>query len=711
MSSPAGPPVPPRRPERRVHHGRTFDDPYAWMRDTESQEFLAHLGAENAWTQSRLAHLEPLRDQLFGDIVARTQETDLSVPTFVRHLGGRAYWYFTRTYEGREYGLVCRAPATDDRDVPAVAGDERLPAEECLLDVNDLAEGAEFLSLGVTEVSPGGGLLAFSTDIDGDETYALRFKDLATGEILPTVLDGVSGGGVWLTDDDFCYLRHDDAWRPFQVWRHRLSTGSDTMIVQEDDERFWLGLDGSRDWRFVLIASGSKTTSECALLDAHSPDADARIVAPRREGVEYDVEIAPDRLFVVHNDGAIDFALAEAPLDATSHADWITVWPGEPGVRLLGVSAYEAMLVASLRRDGDTVLRLVPRDGDLLRWETGTELGAALTTLEEDPAAVTNPSRLRLVEESFLDPRTVVELDPGTGQRHVLKRRVVRDHTVQGPYDPALYLAERLWATADDGARIPISVVRRRDLPLDGNAPCLLYGYGAYEISLAPAFSVSRLSLLDRGFVVATAHVRGGGELGRRWYEEGKLFAKRTTFTDFIACARHLVDSGHTSPERLVAEGGSAGGLLAGAVANLAPELFAGIHADVPFVDALTVMLDPDLPLTVTEWDEWGDPLHDADAYDYLQGYTPYENVVPDRHPRILATSSLHDTRVEVTEPAKWIAALRHADGPEAATRILLHVELAAGHGGVSGRRSSWRQAAFELAWIVDAAGAAGIPR
>ncbi|HBY24075.1 MAG: S9 family peptidase [Propionibacteriaceae bacterium] len=705
MSSLAGPPRAPRRPETRLIHERRFVDPYAWMRDTDSPELIAYLQAENAWTDEALASLEPLRQELFDDLVARTQETDLSVPELLQHTDGRAFWYFSRTYEGREYPLSCRVPAFDEVTIPDAT--EVLPDELTLLDGNVMAEGHDFFALGVGEISPTGHLLAYSVDIAGDEEYDLRFTNVETGFEYPEVISGVAAGGAWLTDDAFCYVRTDEAWRPFQVWRHLLGTDptTDELLYEEADARFWLALDGSRDWRWMLIAAGSKTTSEWRILDATVADAQPRIIAERRDGIEYDVDVATDRLFIVHNDGAEDFALAEAPLDAVSPEQWRPIFAGERGVRLLGVSGYDTALVASLRRGGDVIVRITPRTpGATVAWEVGHELGEPLSTTEEDPANGPAPARLRLIEESMVHPRRLVEYDLATGARRVLKTRVVRDHPIHGPYDPDAYRVERLWARAEDGVMVPLTVVRRQDVPLDGTAPCLLYGYGAYEISIGPTFGVARLSLLDRGFVFAVAHVRGGGELGRHWYLGGKLFAKRTTFTDFIASAQHLVEQGYTSADRLIAEGGSAGGLLVGAVANLAPDLFAGILADVPFVDPLTTILNPELPLTVTEWEEWGDPLHHADVYDYMASYSPYENVAARRYPAILATTSLNDTRVEVTEPAKWVSALREVALDQDERPILLKTEMVAGHGGVSGRRASWKQASFETAWIIDRA-------
>jgi oligopeptidase B len=698
---PSHPPVAPRRSSLRVHHGDTFDDPYAWMRDKSDPELLAYLAAENEWTEAATAHLAGLREEVFTDISVRTKQTDLSVPEFARHPGLGEFWYYARTTEGLDYPSLHRCPATDRDSLPDPA--TGVPdGEELLLDAQALAAGTEFFALGCFEVSPDGRLAAWSVDTTGDERYHLRFKNLLTGELLADEVAEVAAGGCWAGNGAFCYLTVDDAWRPDRVWRHRLGDqGSDELLYTETDERFWLGVDGSRDHRWLLVAAASKTSTEVWLLDTTDPDARLRSVAPRRDGVEYDVDVANDRLFIVHNDGAPDFALAEAPLDATSPEQWRESRPGEPGVRLLGVTAYDRALVVSLRREGlqEVALRFRDSAGD-----PGPEVPIAfdepLHHVDADDGDEPDTDRIRLHYQSMITPDRVLEYSLADGSRKLLRQRPVLDHPQHGPYRPEDYVQRREWATAPDGTRVPISLVYRADTPLDGTAGCLLYGYGAYELTVPPSFSIARLSLLDRGYLYAVAHVRGGGELGRAWYDDGKLAAKEHTFTDFVACARHLVSSGYTTTERLAAEGGSAGGLLVGAAMNLAPDAFAAVHAAVPFVDALTTVLDPDLPLTISEWEEWGDPLHEPDAYRRMRSWSPYENVRHTEYPALLVTASLNDTRVEVTEPAKWVARLRHDSG--SSRPILLRTELSAGHGGASGRYHAWRDAAFELAWLID---------
>jgi oligopeptidase B len=448
---------------------------------------------------------------------------------------------------------------------------------------------------------------------------------------------------------------------------------------------------------------GSKLTSEVWLLDAAAPLGEPRVVAARRHGVEYDVEPAGDRLLIVHNANHPDFELAQAPLGATSHSQWSPLGDTVAGERLLGVEAFVSHAVLSLRRDGLTALRVLPRD------QSASGFGPADDLVFDEPlysvATGNNPeyetSAVQVVFESMVTPKTISDYDLVTGEYTLLKAQ-----PVLGGYDPEDYEQRREWATTPDGTLVPISLVHRRDVTADGTAPGLLYGYGAYEICTDPYFSVARLSLLDRGFVYAIAHVRGGGEMGRQWYDSGKMEHKTNTFTDFVACADHLVSSGWVAPDRLVAEGGSAGGLLIGAVANLAPGRFRAIHAAVPFVDALTTILDPSLPLTVPEWEEWGDPLHDEGVYRYMKSYTPYENVAAVDYPAILATTSLNDTRVCFVEPAKWVARLRETVTSDPVTRpILFKIEMVAGHGGKSGRYDAWRQYAWELAFLMDQVG------
>ncbi len=714
---PAGPPIAERRPQVRVHHGDEFVDDYEWLRDPADPDVIAYLEAENAFTEAQTADQADLREAIFDEIKARTQQTDLTVPQYADHADPDAgvdeaasgsgparigYWYYTRTQEGAEYRIHCRARAADRHTPPDVT--RPIEGEQILLDGNVEAGDSAFFSLGAFSVSPDGRLLAYAVDRVGDERFTIRVKDLSTGELLPDTIENAFYGAEWAGNDNVFYTRADEAWRPFQVLRHRLGepVGDDPVVLTEPDERYWLGLESSRDEAWLLFGSASKLTSEYAILPTSEPEGRPRIVAPRRQGVEYGVEMAGDRMLIVHNDGAENFALAQAPLDATGPEDWQPVLPERPGVRILGVEAFAGHAVVSLRRNGLTGLHVLPRDaaGDL---GPGSDLSfdEPIYTVSSEGAPTYDATELRLDYSSMTTPPTVYDYRLDTGELVLRKQTAVLDHPDRGPYRPEDYVQERVWAQAADGTQVPMSVVRHASVPLDGSAPALLYGYGSYEISIDPEFSVARLSLLDRGYVYAIAHIRGGGELGRSWYDQGKTLTKRNTFTDFIACGRTLIESGYTSADRLAARGGSAGGLLMGAVANLGADTFAAVHAAVPFVDNLTTILDPELPLTVIEWDEWGDPLHDPEVYAYMKSYAPYENVTDQTYPAILATTSLNDTRVLFCEPAKWVAALRRDATPAAGRPVLLKTEMSAGHGGASGRYQGWRETAFEYAWLV----------
>jgi len=700
MSTEPTPPVAKQVPFERTHHGDTVTDPYAWLTDPKDQEVIAYLEAENAYMEASTAGLAELRAAVFDEIKARTQETDLSVPVRKGN-----WWRYTRTVEGQQYAISCRRRVLAGEVTPPLPADgQPLDGEEVLLDGNELAAGHEFFSLGALSVSPDEKLLAYSTDFAGDERYTLRVKDLATAEPLPDEIPGTFYGCAWSLDGSaLFYVTVDEAWRPYRVHRHLIGTPveSDVVVFEEADEKFWLGVGTSRDERWVIIHTSSKLTSEVHLLDAAAPQGSFAVVAPRRPGLEYDVEVAGDRLFILHNDGgAENFELAAAPLPGSGDTTtWTPVIGHRADTRLLSVDAFAQHLVVYYRRDGLTGLSVLAADGS--GTERPVEFPEPLYTVGPGSNPEYTQTIFRLGYNSMVTPSTVYDMDLATGDLTLLKQVPVLPSPSGVPFDPADYEQHREWAVAGDGTRVPISIVCRKDTPRDGSAPCLIYGYGSYEHSTDPGFSITRLSLLDRGFVYAIAHVRGGGELGRTWYDNGKMLTKKNTFSDFVACASQLVASGWTSASRLVARGGSAGGLLMGAVANLAPSAFAGVVAQVPFVDALNSILDPSLPLTVTEWEEWGDPLHDPDVYFYMKSYTPYENVDAAPYPAIFAITSLNDTRVLYHEPAKWIARLRSVatGGP-----FLLKTEMEAGHGGRSGRYDAWQEEALVLAWIIATA-------
>jgi len=711
------PPVARRVPTRRSHHGDTFVDEYAWLADKDSPETIAYLEAENAYTAAMTAGQAPLREEIFAEIKGRTKETDLSVPT---RKGG--WWYYTRTAEGKQYPVQCRrAVRPEDEGPPSTEDGAPLDGEEILLDCNELAGDSAFFSLGAFDVSPDGRLLAYSTDFAGDERFTLRIKDLATGETAPDEIPDTFYGCAWSIDASaLFYVTVDAAWRPYRVWRHTVGTPAtdDVIVWEEKDERFWVGVALTRSERYLCISAASKLTSEVRLLDAAWPASEPVPVLARRQGVEYSVEhqTGPGgggRLLILHNDGALNFELAAVPLPGPGAAEpapaqagpyqlaepagLTTVIPHRDDTRLLGMDAFADHLVVYFRRDGLTGLRIIGADGG----EREIRFPEALYRVSPGANPEYGSRVFRLQFVSLATPDSVYDADLNTGELTLLKRRPVLPLPGAGAYDPGGFEQHREWATASDGTRVPISLVCRKGTPRDGSSPLVLYGYGSYEMSMDPSFSIPRLSLLDRGFVYAIAHVRGGGEMGRRWYDDGKELSKVNTFTDFVACAEHLVAQGWTSPRRLIARGGSAGGLLMGAVANIAPQDFGGIVAQVPFVDALTSILDPSLPLTVTEWEEWGDPLHDRQVYAYMKAYSPYENVSGQVYPPILAMTSLNDTRVLYREPAKWIARLRATarGGP-----FLLKTEMTAGHGGRSGRYDAWHEEAVVLAWIVTTA-------
>ncbi len=690
-------PVANRVETRREHHGDVFVDPYEWLRDKADPEVIAHLQAENDYVDRMTDHLEPLRRQIFDEIKARTKETDLSVPT---RQGD--WWYYSRTFEGKQYGVQCRCPVTgpDDWTPPALDENIEVPGEQILLDSNAEAQGHEFFALGAAMVSLDGNLLAYSVDTVGDERYTLRFKDLRTGQSLEDEIVDIAGGGTWAADNrTVYYLTLDAAHRPDKVWRYRLGFGDPAELVHhEADERFWLGVGLTRSKAYVLLNAASAITSEWRYADASDPDAGFTVVLPRREGVDYAVEHAVvegrNRFLILHNDGAVNFTLVESPVDDPTRQR--TLIAHRDDVRIEGVDAFADHLVVSYRRAALPRVQLWPLNAEGGYGEP-EEISSDSELMWVSAGADPNwdSPKLRIRVGSFVTPVRIYDVDLATGERTLL-----REQPVLGDYRPGDYVERREWALADDGARVPVSIVYRTGIGFP--APTLLYGYGAYEICTDPAFSIARLSLLDRGMVFVIAHVRGGGEMGRLWYEHGKLLAKKNSFSDFVSVARDLVDSGLTSRQQLVALGGSAGGLLMGAVANLAPDLFAGILAQVPFVDPLTTILDPSLPLTVTEWDEWGNPLSDKDVYAYMKSYSPYENVEPKQYPAILAMTSLNDTRVYYVEPAKWVAALRHAntDG----NPVLLKTQMNAGHGGVSGRYKAWQETAFQYAWLLAVA-------
>ena len=674
------PPLPERRPHTREVHGFSEDDPWFWLRDRDDPAVLAHLEAENEYTEHSTAHLTELRAVVFEEIRSRIQETDQSLPV------PKGPWeYRVRTVEGLQYPIHVRRPrgGTDDEEI-------------VLLDENVLAEGHDYFSLGDLTMSPDHRLLAYTVDTDGDEEYSLVVNDIATGELLDDSLDELSYGLVWANDNRTLFaVCMDEARRPNRVIRHVVGTdpSTDVEVFHEDDERFWVGIGATRSERFVVVGSESKTTSEYWVIDADEATSAPRVIEPRREGVEYRINHQHDRFLILTNLDAVDFRLMEAPLETPGAAHWREVLEHRPGIRLEDVDTFSSFTVVSERRGAIPVIRIF----DLETGESG-DIEMPEPVYEAGPGsnAEFETDRFRYGYTSMVTPPSVFELERSSGQSRLLKQQ-----PVLGDTDLSLYRTDRTWATAPDGKQVPISLVWRPDR-VDGPAPCLLYGYGSYEVVIPASFSSARLSLLDRGVVFAIAHVRGGGEMGRRWYEQGRLEHKHHTFEDFIACAEHLVAEGRVDPTRIVARGASAGGLLMGVIVNERPDLFAGVVAEVPFVDNVNTMLDASIPLTVTEYDEWGDPSQD-DAFSWMSTYGPYENVAAADHPALLVTAGLNDPRVQYWEPAKWVAKLRAtttSTGP-----ILLKTELGAGHGGPSGRYDAWHDEAFVLSFVLDVMG------
>jgi oligopeptidase B len=675
------PPRAPSRPTTLTAHGDDRIDPYYWLRDRDNPEVIAHLEAENEFTKAALAHTEALQEKLYDEIVARIQETDLSAP--VRK---GDWWYYSRTVEGLQYGINCRKFQTLEAE------------EQVLLDQNAEAEGHEFFAVGVFDISPDHRLLAYATDTTGAEKYTLRFRDLTTGGDLDDVIDGVYYGSAWSTDNrTLFYVRPDDAMRPYQIWRHVLGTppSEDALVFQEDDEHFYVGVNLEKDEQVILIHAGSKVTDEFWFLPAAEPAAEPTVIQPRVQDLEYAPDHHGDRFFIVTNHDAVNFRLMEAPVANPGLDNWREVIAHRDDVKLDGVDVFADHLVLFERAEALRRIRVMRlADGDIHTIEQPEPVYTAGGGANPEFDSTT----LRFGYTSMVTPQSVFDYDIAARTRELVKQQ-----PVLGGYDPAQYVSERIWATAADGERVPISLVHRRDVALDGTAPCLLYGYGSYEHSIDPGFSSLRLNLLDRGFVYAIAHIRGGGEMGRRWYDDGKMLHKRNTFTDFIACAEHLVAERYTSTDRLVIRGGSAGGLLVGAVVNLRPDLFKAVTAHVPFVDCLTTILDETLPLTVTEWEEWGNPKADPEVYAYMKSYSPYDNVDTKAYPAMFVTGGLNDPRVSYWEPAKWVAKLRATKSDD--RTILLKTEMGAGHQGPSGRYDAWKEEALTQAFVLDAVG------
>lgn len=677
-------------PSAPIARQEAGNDPYRWLENRDSEEVLAHLQAENAYLESVLEPQQALREQLFEEIKGRIRETDLSLPT-----PWADYLYYQRTTAGDEYPrhYRCRRPADGSLQVDSAS-------ETLLLDPNELAGGG-FLSVGAFSISPDQQRLAYSLDSSGDEIYRLFVKELVSGQISELPFDDCDGSMTWANDSQTLFFTElDDTHRPYKLYRHRLGEAAAEAVFEEADGRFFLHCYRSSSERQLILQLGSKTTSEVWVLDAQRPQDTFTCLAPREENHEYDVDhgmLNGEWCWLIRsNQSGINFGLYRATEDKPQRSHWQQIRPHDPQVMLEGATLNQRAIVLALREGGLPILEVQPQGQMAYRVQLPD---AAYSLYVQDSLEFDSPV-IRLRYEALNRPAQVRQLELATGAQQVLKQT-----PVEGPFDADAYESRRLWANTADGTQIPISLVARREVFAAGQpAPLYLYGYGAYGASLDPWFSHARLSLLDRGFIFAIAHIRGGGEMGEAWYRAGKLAHKQNSFDDFIASAERLIAEGLTTASQLAISGGSAGGLLIGAVLNQRPELFAAAIAEVPFVDVLNTMLNPDLPLTVTEYDEWGDP-NQPEVFERIKAYAPYENVRTQAYPAILAVAGYNDSRVQYWEAAKWVAKLRRDKTDD--NLLLLKTDLGAGHGGMSGRYQGIKDVALEYAFIFRVLGIA----
>lgn len=675
------PPVAKIVPYQLQMHGHVRTDNYYWLRERENPEVIAHLEAENAYTEAVMAHTGELQEALFDEIVGRIKQTDLSVPFF-----RDGYYYYTRMEEGKEYPVYARKKGSLEAE------------EEILIDVNELGEGHGFTSVGRPAVSSEGNLIAFAHDTVGRRFYNIRFKNLDTGELLEDEIPGVTSNITWANDNRTVFYGRQDpgTLRPYQIYRHVLGAdpANDELVYQEDDVEFSCYVRKTKTDQYIIIGSSQTLSREYWYLDADDPDGDFTLFLAREPDHEYSIAHFGDYFYITTNYDAENSRLMRTPVDRTAKENWEEVIAHREDVLLLGFDVFKDFMVVVERKEGLLQIRIRPWSGEDEHYlDFGEPAYSARPT--SNPEIDTDVLRYRYA--SMTTPSSVYDYNMETREKTLLKQ-----DEVLGGYDPANYVSERLYATARDGVRVPVSLVYRKGTEMDGGNPLLLYAYGSYGSSMDAGFSSVRLSLLDRGFVYAIAHVRGGMEMGRWWYEDGKLFNKKNTFTDFIDVAAFLVDEGYTSPEMMFAQGGSAGGLLMGAVYNMRPDLFKGILALVPWVDVVTTMLDASIPLTTSEYDEWGDP-NEEDYYWYMLSYSPYDQVEAKDYTNMLVTTGLHDSQVQYFEPAKWVAKLRAMKTDD--NRLLLKTNMQAGHGGASGRYRRYRDIAFQYAFMLDLLG------
>ena len=675
------PPMAKIKPSRLEKHGQVRTDNYFWLKERENPEVIAYLEAENSYTEEMMRDTASLRETLYEEIVSRMPQTDETVPYLLN-----GYYYYERFVPGKDYAIYARRKGT--LDAP----------EEVMLDANVLAEGHGYFALREPKVSMNNEILAFPTDTIGRRIYTLRFKNLRSGELLQDEIPNVTDNVAWASDNrTLFYTRQDpDTLRPYQIFRHRLGTDpkSDALVFEEKDETFSIYLSLSKSKRYLLIESGQTLATEYRILEADKPEGTFRVFEPRLRGREYSIDHVGDSFYILTNDDARNFRMMKTPTARTSRRNWTELVAHRDDVFLQSFEVFRDYLVLSERKEGLTRFQVMPWTG---RGTHYIEISEPAYTLTLGKNLELNTRKLRYVYSSLTTPPSTFDYDLADRSRKLKKQE-----PVGGGFDAANYVTERLQARARDGRSVPISVVYRKGFSKDGSRPLYLYSYGSYGISSEAAFNASIVSLLDRGFVYAIAHIRGGQEMGREWYDSGKLLQKKNTFTDFIDAADDLVARKYADPNSLFASGGSAGGLLMGAVMNMRPELFKGVVARVPFVDVITTMLDADIPLTASEYDEWGDP-NQKESYDYMLSYSPYDNVERKRYPNLLVTTGLHDSQVQYWEPAKWVAKLRATKtGDEL---VLLKTHMEAGHGGVSGRFRRQRETALIYAFVLKLAG------
>lgn len=667
-----------RKIEKKLSiHGDTRTDNYYWLNNREDTSVINYLKEENSYRENIMKDTEEFQSALYDEIVGRIKQTDMSVPY---RLNG--YYYYTRYEEGKEYPIYCRKKGSLE------AG------EEIMLNVNEMAEGYSYYQIGGISVSSDNKILAYGVDTLSRRIYTIHFKNLETGENYTDEIKGTAGSVAWANDNKtvFYTIKDEQTLRPYKVMKHKLGSdlSADEKIFQEDDETFVCGAWKSKSRKYIMIGSFATLSNEYQFLDADTPDGEFRMVQPRVRDLEYSVSHYGDKFYIVTNMDAMNFRLMETPVSAPQKENWKEIIPHRKDVYLNGIEIFSDFLVVSERKDGLINLRIMPWDGSEEHYlDFGEE--AYLSYISTNPEFETDI--LRYGYTSMTTPNSTFDYNMNTREKELLKQQEV----LGGKFDKDNYETKRLYATAEDGTEVPVSIVYKKGMKKNGKNPLLLYGYGSYGYTIDPSFSSVRLSLLDRGFIFAIAHIRGGQVKGRQWYEDGKFLKKKNTFTDFIDVAQFMIDQKYTSPEHLYAMGGSAGGLLMGAVVNMAPDLFNGIVAAVPFVDVVTTMLDESIPLTTGEYDEWGNP-NDKKYYDYMLSYSPYDNVKAMDYPNMLVTTGLHDSQVQYWEPAKWVAKLREMKTDD--NILLMYCNMDTGHGGASGRFERYKETAMEYAFI-----------